>query len=431
MKIAILGYDVEGQVSYEYYAAQGHELTICDRNPGVKLPYGATSRLGENYLDDLGSFDLLVRTPGLPPHLILDKNPGVEAKITSQLNEFLRVCPTKNIIGVTGTKGKGTTSSLIAQMLETAGKTVRLGGNIGLAPLSFLNELDADAWVILELSSFQLIDVQASPHIGVCLMVMPEHLNWHADMDEYVQAKSQMFAHQTADDIAIYFADNPTSKQIAGSGSARQIPYYAPPGAAVNDGQITIDGQTICRTDELKLLGRHNWQNACAAVTATWQVTQDVEALHTVLTSFAGLEHRLEFVRQLDDVKYYNDSFGTTPETAIVAIQAFDAPKVVILGGSDKGADYTQLAKTVASANIRKVLLIGEQGPRIKAAFDQVDFTNFTDGGKTIDEIAATARREGQPGDVVLLSPACASFDMFNNYKERGLHFKQAVQALV
>ncbi len=431
MKIAILGYDVEGHASFDYFAAQGHELTICDQNPATEVPEGVPSVLGENYLDNLDRFDLLVRTAGLRPQQILEKNPSVKAKITSLINEFLQVSPSRNIIGVTGTKGKGTTSTLIAMMLEAAGKDVQLGGNIGLPPLTFLPELTPDSWVVLELSSFQLIDLKTSPPIAVCLMVVPEHLNWHPDINEYTEAKSQLFAHQSRGDMAIYFADNETARLIAAAGLGQKIPYYASPGATIDNGCISISSQVICRTDELKLLGQHNWQNACAAVTAVWQITQDVEALRSVLTSFSGLPHRLEFVRELDGVSYYDDSFGTAPETTIVAIQAFVQPKIVILGGSDKGATYDELARALVSGNVRTALLIGEQAPRVQAALEQAGFRTFAPGGHSMPEIVASARAAAQPGDVVLLSTACASFDMFANYKVRGEQFKQAVQALV
>jgi UDP-N-acetylmuramoylalanine--D-glutamate ligase len=430
MKIAILGFDTEGKASYDYFADQGHEITVCDQNPSVTIPDGVEAVLGDSYLDDLDRFDVLVRTAGMPPRVILEKNPSVGPKITTLINEFFKASPTQNIIGVTGTKGKGTTSSLITKILEAAGLDVHLGGNIGVPPLTFLHDLTAESWVVLELSSFQLIDLQFSPHIGVCLMVVPEHLNWHADMAEYIGAKSRMFAAQTAEDVAIYFSGNETSKQIATAGPGKLLPFYAPPGASVVDGNIVIDDQVICRTDELKLLGEHNWQNACAAVTAAWQVTQDVSAVRSVLTSFSGLEHRLEFVREFDGVRYYNDSFGTTPETAIVAIQAFEQPKVVILGGSDKGASYDALAQTVAAGSIRKVLLIGDQADRIQAALDQAGFSNYMPGGATMSEIVTNARQEAAPGDVVLLSTGCASFGMFQNYKDRGNQFKSSVLSL-
>lgn len=432
MKIAILGYGAQGRSAYEYWR-EGNEITVRDGNEQIELPPGVEKRLGPDHLKGLEEFDLIVRSPIVHPRDIAAANsPAILDKVTTVTNEFFRVCPTKNIIGVTGTKGKGTTSTLIAKMLEAAGKQVHLGGNIGIPPLDLLRDgIQPEDWVVLELANFQLIDLNYSPRIAVCLMVAPEHLDWHADEAEYFAAKSQLFEHQTSGDTAIYFAENAVSKQIAGHGDGRKIPYFAEPGAAVKDNVIVINGQRVCATAELKLLGKHNWQNACAAVTAVWQITQDVEAMCGVLTSFSGLEHRLELVRELDGVRYYNDSFGTTPETAMVAIQAFREPKVVILGGSDKGADYGTLAKVVSESNIRKVLLIGEQAGRIGAALQAAGVTNTMPGGTNIDEIVATARAAAQPGDVVLLSPACASFDMFKNYKDRGDQFKRAVQATV
>jgi UDP-N-acetylmuramoylalanine--D-glutamate ligase len=431
MKIAIVGYGVEGQSSCDYFVALGHEVTVCDLSLDIRVPEGVATQLGEAYLDNLDRFDLIVRTAGMHPNIILEKNPGIGAKLTTQLNEFMAACPTKNILGITGTKGKGTTSTLIAKMLEAAGEQVFLGGNIGVPLFSFIGELTAESWVVLELSSFQLIDLKYSPHIGVCLMMVPEHLNWHADMAEYVAAKSQLFAHQAADDVAIYFAENETSKQIAGTGLGEKVPYFAVPGAIVANGSISIDGKTICKTDELQLLGAHNWQNACAAVTAAWQAgIQDVVALRSVLTSFTGLEHRLEFVRELDGVKYYDDSFGTTPETAIVAMQAFTEPKVVILGGSDKGASYSELAKVVKATNVRSVLLIGDQAPKIQAELQKIGYADYFAGGVTMEEIVANTQRAAQAGDVVLLSTGCASFGMFKDYKDRGIQFKFAVRAL-
>ncbi len=432
MKIAILGYDIEGRASFEYFSSQGgHELTVRDRNPKVKVPDGVPSVLGDDYLDGLNRFDLLVRTAGLPPKAILDKNPGVSDKITSLTNEFLKACPTQNVIGVTGTKGKGTTSTLIARMLEATGKDVRLGGNIGVPPLEFLAELTADSWVVLELSSFQLIDIKASPHIGVCLMVVPEHLDWHPDTDEYTEAKSWLFARQVPDDFAIYFAGNETSKRIAGAGRGRKIPFYAEPGAFVKDGKITIDGQDVCRTDELKLLGKHNWQNVCAAVTAVWQAVPEIAAIRSVLTDFTGLEHRLELVLVLDGVRYYDDTFGTTPETAMVAIEAFEEPVIAILGGRAKGIPFDGLAKFVAGRpNVKQVIAIGETGPEIATLLRKHGYDRITDGGTDIVKIVGLAREKAKPGDVVLLSTGCASFDMFKNYKDRGEQFAKAVQEL-
>ncbi|HVS58132.1 MAG TPA: UDP-N-acetylmuramoyl-L-alanine--D-glutamate ligase [Candidatus Saccharimonadales bacterium] len=432
MKVALLGFDVEGRASFEYFKARGDELTICDQKADLAVPEGVASQLGEHYLDNLDRFDVLVRTPGLHPLKIVKANsPDILAKVTSGTNEFFRVCPTKNIIGVTGTKGKGTTSTLVAKMLEAAGKRVHLGGNIGIPALELLkNGIKSEDWVVLELANVQLIDLKTSPHIGVCLMIAPEHLDWHGSVAEYFTAKEQLFHWQSADEIAVYFSRNEYSTQIASAGQGRKIPYYEAPGAHMEGADIVMDGQIICATGELKLLGQHNWQNVCAAVTAVWQVTQDVPAIRSVLTSFSGLEHRLEFVREVGGVKYYDDSFGTTPETAMVAIQAFEEPKVVILGGSDKGASFDELAQTIAQSNVRAVITIGERGPVIADTLRSAHFTNIVEGAKTMAGIVNQAKEAAQPGDVVLLSTACASFDMFKNYKDRGNQFKLAVSKL-
>jgi UDP-N-acetylmuramoylalanine--D-glutamate ligase len=432
MKIAILGFGLQGLSAYEYWDKPDNHITICDENTSLQTPEGATTQLGDNYLQDLDQFDLIVRSPSIHPKDIVAANTNsILAKVTTPTNEFLRVCPTKNVIGITGTKGKGTTSTLVTKMLEATGKRVHLGGNIGIPPLDLLHDkILPEDWVVLELANFQLIDLRYSPYIAACLMVVPEHLNWHADMDEYIEAKTQLFVHQNASDTAIYFAENNTSHQIASSSPGAKIAYYAEPGALVRDEEIIIDNQVICNVSDLKLLGKHNWQNACAAATILWQVEQNTAAIKSVLTTFSGLEHRLEFVRTVDGVDYYDDSFGTTPETAIVAIEAFKQPKVLILGGSDKNASYDQLAKTVAENNVRQIVAIGETGPAIASALRNEGFDAITPGGTTMEEIVSVAHATAQSGDVVLLSTGCASFGLFENYKDRGDKFQLAVGTL-
>ncbi len=434
MKIAILGYDVEGRSSFEYFQARGHELTIRDRNTKLVAPDGIPSVVGDHYLDDLDQFDLLVRTPGLLPSDILDKNPGVGDKITTQVNEFFRICPTKNIIGVTGTKGKGTTTTLITKLLEATGKHVFLGGNIGVPPLTFLGELTAESWVVLELSNFQLIDMKASPHIAVGLAVVPEHLDWHKDMTDYVTAKSHIFSWQTADDIAIYFADNEISKEIAHMSPAHKVPYGAPPGAFIADDTVVIDDQVLCKTSELQLPGRHNWQNVCAAVTAVWQVTQDVAAIHSVLTTFSALEHRIEFVREVDEVRFYNDSYAAGLQATKAAIESIEGKKVMILGGYDRMLDIDHFGPYVLGRQeeFRKLLLIGASAQRLADSLQKVGFTNYVlkPEAKTMEAVVDEARKLAQAGDAIVLSPGFASFDMFKNFSERGRQFKEVVHNL-
>lgn len=431
MKIAIIGYGKQGYSSYKYWR-KGNDITLCDQEVIASPPTDVSLQRDDNYLDNLDSFDLIVRSPKLHPRDIVAANgEAILDKVTTNTNEFFRVCPTPNIIAITGTKGKGTTSTLIAKILEASGKRVHLGGNIGTPPLDLLaDNIVKDDYVVLELANFQLIDQKYSPHIALCLMVVAEHLDWHSDMDEYLTSKKQLFIHQQQEDIAIYFAKDDNSKIIASVGSGHKIPYYEKPGAIVLDSQIQIADQAICGVNDLKLLGKHNWENVCAAVTATWQVSQDIDAIRSVLTSFSGLPHRLELVREVHGVEYYDDSFGTTPETAIVAIEAFEQPKVVILGGSDKGSDYSLLAKQIVDSNIRKIILIGQMAKKIENELVKIGFTNFTSGGNNMDDIIAVAQSFAQDGDIVLLSTACASFDMFRDYEDRGEQFKKAVQSL-
>lgn len=434
MKIAILGMGGQGQAAYEYWSSGGNELTVCDADLGVRIPEGAESRLGPDYLNNLNKFDLLIRTPALHPSDIVKANsdqPNILSKVTTVTNEFFRVCPSKNIIGVTGTKGKGTTSTLISKILKEAGFRVHLGGNIGIPPLEMLkDDIQPEDWVILELANYQLIDIEYSPPIAVCLMVEPEHLDWHENVDEYIKAKQQLFIHQAKQDIAIYYSKSENSIKVAGATAGQLIPYMEQPGATVEGDTITIDGQEICKTSQLKLLGKHNWQNVCAAVTAAWQITQDIAAIRRAVTYFSGLEHRLEFVREVDGIKYYDDSFGTTPETAMVAVEAFAQPKVAILGGSDKGSKYDNLAATIDSNNVRSVVVIGQMGAKIADALRSKGFKDIVQGGNTMEQIVQTAREQAKPGDVILLSTACASFDLFNDYKDRGEQFKNTVLAL-
>ncbi|HET8670794.1 MAG TPA: UDP-N-acetylmuramoyl-L-alanine--D-glutamate ligase, partial [Candidatus Saccharimonadales bacterium] len=313
MDIAIIGYARDGQAGLHYWKSQGANVTVCDQRLDIVVPSGVATKLGPDHLKGLGSFDLIVRTSGLNPKLITEKNPGTEGRITTVINEFLRVCPTKNVIGITGTKGKSTASTLIARMLEATGKHVVLGGNIGIPALELLPEVTPESWVVLEMSSYQLSDIQYSPHIGVCLMMAPEHLNWHDDLEDYIDAKKHMFTYQKPNDIAIYYADNETSHAIASVSPGKKIPYCSEPGAYIEDAKIIIDLQEICSVNELKLLGKHNQQNACAAVTAVWQVVKDAAAVRSVLTTFTGLPHRLDLVRDVDGVHYYNDSFASAP----------------------------------------------------------------------------------------------------------------------
>lgn len=447
MKIAILGFGLQGQAALNYWVKPENDLTVFDLN-AVDVPAGTKTVFGSDYLNNLHEYDLIVRSPGIHPQNILDNNtdhPEVMDKVTTVTNEFFRVCPAP-IIAVTGTKGKGTTSSLIAKILESAGHRVHLGGNIGTPPLDLLkNDIKNTDWVVLELANFQTIDLKFSPHIAVCLMVTAEHLDWHHDMYEYIRAKEQLFAHQTPQNIAIYNSRSTYSEEIADSSKAHKLSYEVPEvdeepietnGAYVQGKHIFVEGFKICNIHDVKLLGRHNLQNVCAALIATWTIVgNNPKVYKQAIKSFTGLEHRLEILAEINGIKYVNDSFGTTPETAIVAIKSFAQPKIMIVGGSDKGANFAELAQTIVSGNVKHLVGIGIMGPKIlntvKAYDAQKKITmTLLDDNTTMNQIVDTATKQAVKGDVVLLSTACASFGMFENYKDRGDQFKQVVQAL-
>jgi UDP-N-acetylmuramoylalanine--D-glutamate ligase len=438
MKAAIIGYGVEGVVSAAYWHAAGYEVTVCDQN--TELTHDSNEyawQLGPNYLAGLDSFDVIVRSAGIHPRILYTAAPqsNLESKVTTSVAEFMRVCPTPNVIGVTGTKGKGTTSTLIAKILQETGATVHLGGNIGVAALEMLPAIKPEDWVVLELSSFQLEDFKGpSPRIAVCLMIVPEHLNWHASFQEYKQAKSNLFRYQTATDTAIYFADNADSQEIASSSPAQTMPFAAAPGALVENDIVAIDGQTICQVSELLLPGKHNWQNVCAAITATWQATQDIAAIRRAVTSFSGLPHRIEHIGDHQNISFYDDSFATTPETSIAAIDSFSQPISIIIGGSDKGIPFDQLAQKLANSSVKHVTYIGETGSRIHDLVNTLNpslsATVFAPNQGTMREFVADALSHCATGDIVLLSTGCASFGLFKDYKDRAAQFCTAVAAL-
>ena len=301
MKVAIAGYGVEGESNYRYWTELGHDVTIVDEaeKPARPIPKDATTILGPRKFRELQDFDLVVRTAGLPPHFIV-----TEGQVWSSTNEFFKQCPAP-IIGVTGTKGKGTTSSLIASILRAAGHTVHLVGNIGQPPLDVLADITPDDIVVFELSSFQLWDLERSPHVAVVLMIEPDHLNVHADFKDYIRAKSNIRRYQTADDVCFYHPTNPNSAKIATSsvlGDHIRYGVRESSGVYIEDGMFCVDGETICATSELRLPGAHNLENACAAISTARVFTLDNHAIAKGLRAFEGLPHRLIFVREVSGV---------------------------------------------------------------------------------------------------------------------------------
>lgn len=433
MKVAIAWYGAEGQASYEYYVAKGDDVTIVTPkvSPDFPLPAGAPSITGDDAFEHLHGFDLVVRSAGTRPDTL-----KTDGKIWSATNEFFARCPAP-IIGVTGTKGKGTTSSLIVSILRAAGKTVHLVGNIGVPPLKVLQQITPDDIVVFELSSFQLWDIERSPHVAVVLMIEPDHLDVHKDYEEYVEAKANIVRHQTKDDYVVYCLSEP-SLGIAQSSNAKHICYGDPAegGAYVSHADnmfyaaMYSGSEPICPVSALQLVGDHNKANACAAITASLLYTKDKHSIENGLKAFTGLPHRLQFVAEKNNIRYYDDSIATTAGSAIAALRSFpeDVQKVLILGGINKGADYMSIIVAAKKQNAH-IVAIGQSGLEIaslcKAAGVRYRYTSGS-----MDEIVTIATSMLGGEGVVILSPASASFDMFKNYSDRGNQFINAVKTL-
>jgi UDP-N-acetylmuramoylalanine--D-glutamate ligase len=450
-KVAILGLGVEGLSCIQYLSKNGADLTVLDRREKEDMDsdmhenakdLGVKFTLGKDYLQKLTDFDVIFRSPGFNRNnseLLEAEKQGV--MVTSLTKLFFELCPCP-IIGVTGTKGKGTTSSLIYEMLKESGRDVYLGGNIGTPPLDFLEQLNKDSIVVLELSSFQLQDMTKSPHVAIMLMTTSEHLDHHKDISEYIDAKRNILRFQTQDDFAIVNRDYPASNESDIYSDGRV--FYVSRERAGQDGVFVrddilwmqIDGneKKIIDTKDILLPGKHNIENVSAASLAAHLAGVGREQIVKVLRSFKGLEHRLELVREVNGVKYYDDSFSTTPETAIAAIEAFVAPEILILGGSSKNSDFSELGKVIGnSKNIKAIIGIGDEWHRIKAELPVSNFKSqilFIEDAKDMKTVVLAASKIAQSGDVVLLSPACASFGMFKNYKDRGEQFKREVELL-
>jgi UDP-N-acetylmuramoylalanine--D-glutamate ligase len=427
MNVAIVGYGIEGRASYAYWKKKGDNVTIVDQKSGIThVPGDAQTILGKDALKNLGEFDMVIRTPQMNPNVLRETK-----KVWSATNEFFQHCPAP-IIGVTGTKGKGTTCSLIAAMLEQAGKTVHLLGNIGRPALGVLPIIHSQDIVVFELSSFQLWDLEYSPHIAMVLMIDNDHLDVHADMNDYVLAKSNIARHQNENDVLIYHPTNQLSKQIADCSPARKLRYMNDEGAHLKNDEIIIDEQSICLVKDIKLIGKHNVENVCAAVTAAWRYSKDTAAIRRAIQQFSGLPHRLEFVRSVKGVDYYNDSYSSTPAATIAAISTFEQSITLVVGGQDKHGDFHKLAEQISqNQNVDNVVIYGAVRHKIKDALKNIKTAAIqVIDSVSLHDIVAAAQEVSQPGSVVIFSPGASSFDMFKNFNDRGEQFKDVVEAL-
>ena len=448
-KVAIIGLGVSNLPLIDYLYKLGSEITLFNNKPIEQLDKNILDKIyeyklkfsfGENYLNKLVGFDVIFRSPSCRPD-----TPQIEeevkrgALLTSEIELVLEMCP-GTTIGVTGSDGKTTTTSLIYEILKENNYKCYLGGNIGIPLFTKLGEMKPEDFVVLELSSFQLMTMKVSPQVAVITNVTPNHLDIHKSYDEYKEAKANIFKNQTENDLLVLNYDNDITRNFAKEAIGSTV-YFSSKEKLENG--IIVDGETIkdcesglrrhiLNTKSTKLRGIHNAENMCAAIAATKRfVTPEVQA--KAISSFAGVEHRLEFVKEIKGAKWYNDSIASSPTRTIAGLKSFYENIVLIAGGYDKHLDYTPIAKPIVE-NVRSLILLGQTANKIYSAVTYE--LKFSDKElpiykvNTLEEAVEKANEISKKGDVVLFSPASASFDMFKNFAERGNKFKQIVNKL-
>lgn len=448
-KIAFCGIGTSNLPLIELFIKYGASVTACDRRTREQLgdsadvaqKAGAKLSLGDDYLKNL-DVDIVFRTPGMRYYmdeLVEMRNRGVV--VTSEMEVFFDLCPCK-IYAITGSDGKTTTTSIIAQMLQAQGKTVHLGGNIGKPLLPEIESIGYDDAAVVELSSFQLISMRKGPDVAVVTNLAPNHLDIHKDMQEYIDAKKNLVIHQGAFSRVVLNKDNEITNGFEPECRGRVLKFSRK--SQLNNGAYLDENNNIVFADngkktvvmniaDIKIPGMHNVENYMAAISAVWGEVS-VENIVNVAKTFAGVEHRAEFVREFEGVKYYNDSIASSPtRTALGTLSLYDFKIILIAGGYDKKIPYDGLGPVICD-KVKYLILMGATAPKIKAAVLNAD--NYSDGNPTIIEVSnmedavAKAREVAKPGDLVSMSPASASFDLYKNFDQRGKHFKSIVNEL-
>ena len=449
-KVAFIGAGVSHKRCIEQFVELGAQVTLCDQKKSLDDfgDYADTLRrlkvnlsLGEHYTDGFAGQDIIMRTPGYEyykPALQAALKAG--AMVTSEVELFFEFCPCE-IVAVTGSDGKTTTTTLISKMFEAAGRKVFLGGNIGAALLPQLADVTSDAVAVVELSSFQLISMRRSPKVAVVTNVTPNHLDHHKDMQEYIDAKRNILLHQVPPCREVLGYENDITRSMVPDCKGKQV--WFPRLHDTDNGAFLRGDGMLCMAEDgvvtpflaqkdIKLRGLHNIENLLAAAAAVWGEVP-VEAIQKVGSTFTGVEHRIEPVRVLDGVTYYNDSIGTSPTRTIAGLRSFDQKVILIAGGYDKHIPYEPLAPEVI-AHVKNLVLMGATGPRIeKAVCEHPDFaaSGLTiQHADTMQHAVELARAAAQPGDIIILSPASASFDLYPNFEVRGREFKKIVNEL-
>ena len=436
-KIAVLGLGVSNRPLVRLLLEFGCDVTGCDRTPREKLEeevlelerMGCKLSVGDAYLDDL-SADLVFRTPGMHPGnpaIVALKEKGAE--ITSEMEVFFEVCPCTKI-AITGSDGKTTTTTLVSEMLKAAGKTVWLGGNIGTPLLPLVRQMKEEDFAVVELSSFQLMDMRRSPHVALITNLAPNHLDIHKDMEEYVEAKKNIFNFQSAGDTLVVNADNDITAPLTGPGATCAFSRLGKHvKVRLEDSIIYRDGVAVLNKSDILLPGEHNVENYMAAIAVVEGLVGD-DVIRQVAKTFGGVAHRIELVRVKDGVRYYNDSIASSPSRTMAGLKSFPEKVILIAGGYDKHIPYDVLGPEICK-HVKKLFLCGATAPQIRAAVEKCNLEKpeMVDCGKFEAAVKAAAAA-AENGDVVLMSPASASFDEFKNFAVRGDFFKKLIMEL-
>ena len=437
-KIAVLGLGVSNRPLVRLLLEFGCDVLGCDRTPREKLDaevlqleeMGCKLSVGDHYLDGVEA-DILFRTPGMHPG-----NPAIVslaergAKVTSEMEVFFEVCPC-HLLAVTGSDGKTTTTTLVSEMLKASGKTVWLGGNIGTPLLPLVRQMKAEDYAVVELSSFQLMDMTRSPERAIITNLAPNHLDIHKDMEEYVDAKKNIFRYQGGTGLLILNADNAITAEFRGNGETRFFSRQKKAHVCLENGVICRGGEQVLPVGDILIPGVHNIENYMAAIAMVEGLVED-DVIRQVAKNFGGVEHRIELVRIKDGVKFYNDSIASSPSRTIAGLRSFREKVILIAGGYDKHIPYDVLGPEIC-AHVKQVFLCGATAPQIRAAVENcADFHGqvaLTDCGN-FENAVRTAAATAKEGDIVLMSPASASFDEFKNFMIRGEFFKKIVKEL-
>ena len=448
-KVAIIGLGVSNLPLLDYMYEKNAKVTVFDEKEEKDIEKNILEKLkkykfdyffGKNCFENLKGFDIIFRSPSFLPtrkELVEEEKRG--AIITSEIEMLMKLTPA-TIIGVTGSDGKTTTTSLIYSILKNAGYNAYLGGNIGIPLFTKLNEMKPNDIVVLELSSFQLMGMDVSPHIGVITNITPNHLNIHKDYEEYINAKKNIFKYQNKDDYIILNYDNDITRNCAKEAKSKVI-FFS--GKEKLENGFIVDNKIIKKCEDgirthildckdVLLRGEHNFENIATAIAATSSLV-DIDKSIDTIKEFKAVEHRLEYVRTIDDVKWYNDSVSSSPTRTIAGLKSFDEDIVLIAGGYDKNLDYTPIAKPILK-KVKTLILLGQTSGKI---FDAVKEEEEKENKNidifmvnTLEEAVNLARKQAKVGEIVLFSPASASFDMFKNFADRGNKFKGLVNKL-